>query len=91
LNGLDETNSRLVRRFFISETISGISTSGGYLFNQAPQIIRYAKSVKLRVEMDSDVNERIFKPVIEITYEEMPVSMIGASTKASLNFEVDYF
>ncbi len=36
--------------------------------------------------MDSSVHERIFKPVLEIAYEEMPVSMIGPSTKTKLNF-----
>jgi hypothetical protein len=38
-----------VRRFFISETISGINTLGGYLSSAAPNVIRIAKSVKLRV------------------------------------------
>ena len=36
--------------------------------------------------MDISVNERIFKPVLEIAYEEMPTSMIGLTTKASLTF-----
>lgn len=91
MNGLDGTSSRLVRRFFISETISGISSSGGYLQNATAQVIRYAKSVKLRIEMDSSAHERILKPLLEITYEEIPVSMIGPTTKTGLHFEVDYF
>jgi hypothetical protein len=90
-NGLDENSSRLVRRFFISETISGIQTSGGYFANAAPQVIRYAKSVKLRVEMNSAANEKIFKPMLEISYEEMPVSMISSETQTQLQFQVDYF
>jgi hypothetical protein len=90
-DGLDDNNSRLVRRFFISETISGIQTSGGYFSNAAPLVIRYAKSVKLRVEMNSVDHEKIFKPLLEITYEEIPVSMISPNTKAELRFQVDYF
>lgn len=41
--------------------------------------------------MDTAVNERIIKPLLEITYEEMPVAMIGPATKAKLSFHVDYF
>jgi len=41
--------------------------------------------------MDSSAHERILKPLLEITYEEIPVSMIGPTTKTGLHFEVDYF
>ena len=53
LNGVDLTNSRLVHRFFISETISGVNTMGGFLNSAPPNVIRIAKSVKLRVQEDS--------------------------------------
>jgi hypothetical protein len=46
---LDNTNSRLVHRFFISDTISGIESQGGYASNKTATIVRYPKSVKLRV------------------------------------------
>lgn len=42
--------SKLVHRFFISDTISGIESQGGYESgDKLPVVIRYAKSVKLRV------------------------------------------
>lgn len=41
---LDVDNSRLVNRFFISDTISGIDAQGGYLSGEkSPIFIRYAK------------------------------------------------
>lgn len=46
---LNLQTSRLVKRFFISDTISGIDNSGGYANGVAPKVIRYAKSVMLRV------------------------------------------
>lgn len=33
---LDYTTSKMVRRFFIAETISGVTTSGGYYKGQKP-------------------------------------------------------
>jgi len=41
--------------------------------------------------MDSAANEKIFKPLLEITYEEMQVNMIGPETKTQLNLHVDFF
>ena len=46
---MDYDNSRLVHRFIISDTISGIYSLGGYNNEAVPTIIRYAKSAKLRV------------------------------------------
>lgn len=38
-----------MKRFFITDTISGIENSDGYKKGEAPKVIRYAKSVMLRV------------------------------------------
>lgn len=38
-----------MKRFFISDTISGIENSDGYKKGDAPRVIRYAKRVMLRV------------------------------------------
>ena len=48
-------NSQLVHRFFISETISGIESTGGFSSgDKLPVYLRYAESVKLRVQLDSN-------------------------------------
>ena len=49
----DYSSSRLVHRFFIYDTISGIK-QGNYVDNASPYIIRFASSVKLTVQMDPD-------------------------------------
>ena len=46
-------SSRLVHRFFIYDTISGIK-QGSYVDNASPSIVRIASSVKLTVQMDPD-------------------------------------
>jgi hypothetical protein len=90
-DGLDFDNSRLVHRFFISETISGINTLGGYLGNAPPNVIRIAKSVKLRVQEDTATAEQIKRPVLLITYEEVPVSYITQGSTSDVSFLVDYY
>jgi hypothetical protein len=41
--------------------------------------------------MNAAAQEKIYKPLLEITYEEIPVSMISSNTKTELKFQVDYF
>jgi hypothetical protein len=49
---------KLVHRFFISDTISAIDAQGGYKSgDKQPIYIRYAKNVKLRVQLDDDAPE----------------------------------
>ena len=56
--------SRLVHRFFIYDTISGIETLGGYQSKSQPKFVRYASSVRLSVMLDETMEERILKPVL---------------------------
>lgn len=65
---IDRQNSRLVRRFFLYDTISGIDSSGGFVRNAIPKIVRYASSVKLTVQLDPNVEEHIRRPLLAITY-----------------------
>ena len=77
---LNQETSRLVKRFFISDTISGIDNSGGFANGVAPKVIRYAKSVMLRVQLDPTVSEHIRVPILYITYEERLVNTITSDT-----------
>ena len=67
---LDINKKRLVHRFFMYDTVSGIDDVGGYRRNDNPQIVRYAQSVKLSVELALDEDGKIHKPILEITYWE---------------------
>jgi len=87
-----DSGSKLVHRFFISETVSGIESQGGFKAgDKTPLYIRYAKSVKLRVQLDSEQNEKIKKPMLYIDYEEYKVSTITSSTTTNLSYFVDYY
>lgn len=43
---------QLVRRFFVYDTISGISKIGGFESGSKPDYIRWASSIQLKVELD---------------------------------------
>lgn len=65
----------LSRRFFMLDTLSGIS--GG-----APTVVRYAKKVSLKIELDQDQPEMIYPPYLEVEYQEKTVADIKASAVA---------
>jgi len=65
----DYDSSRLVHRFFIYDTISGIK-QGRYVDNAAPSIVRFASNVKVTGQMDPGNEESIRKPLLEIEYSE---------------------
>lgn len=89
---LNQETSRLVKRFFISDTISGIDSQGGYVAgDKSPLYIRYAKSVKLRVQLSSDVEEHILTPLLYLDFEERPVNTINAASTTQISYFVDYF
>lgn len=73
---LNKETSQLFRRFFIFDTISGITGSGDYKKNKEPSIVRYATDIKLSIALDPDNQESILKPLLWITYKEKRTSII---------------
>lgn len=73
---LNKETSQLFRRFFIFDTISGITGSGDYKKNVEPSIVRYATDIKLSIALDPDNQESILKPLLWITYKEKRTSII---------------
>ena len=61
---------RFVRRFFVYDTISGIDKVNGYKNNTIPNVIRWASTIKVKITLDPDSEERIYTPYVEITYRE---------------------
>ena len=53
--------------------------------------MRYADKVKLTVQLDPNAEERIRKPLLEISYKEYKTNLIDESTKASVFFSMDFF
>lgn len=82
---------RMTRRFFIYDTVSGIDQPNGYKTGATPKVIRWANSIKFKITLDSSLPERIYTPYIEIIYRERMSNMIHESTKASVEFIMDYY
>ena len=71
-----EGDWRLVRRFFLADTKSGISGADGYIKGDTPMIIRYAKSITLRIKLDPKNEEMIYTPLLIINYRERTMENI---------------
>lgn len=88
---LDYETSKLVHRFFVYDTVSGIDQTTGYRAQATPSIIRYASSVKVTVQMDPDQEESIRKPLLEIEYTEHLTSLVTETSFVPVSFEFDYY
>lgn len=90
-------SSRMTHRFFIYDTISGIQNRQGYINSdgkqkaQNPDVIRYASRVRLSVQLDPDQEERIRKPLLEITYTEHLTSVITKTSEVPAAFYFEYY
>jgi hypothetical protein len=83
--------SQLVRRFFMFDTISGITGIGGYERGDKPTIVRYATDIKLSIALDPENPDSILKPLLWITYQEKRSSIISPGTTTTFNYLVDYY
>lgn len=89
---------KLARRFFVYDTISGISgggiSSGGFGAEGAgPEYVRWAEELSLKVEMDMERPERIYRPYVAVRYKAAKVPSHGfdSSSRARARFVVEYF
>lgn len=86
--GISDT-SRLVRRFFVYDTISGITAPGGYLNGTIPSVVRWASAITFKVTLDPNSPEHIYQPYVVITYSEIKVGSVQGSTPVT--FKMDYY
>ena len=61
-------DGNLYRRFFLYDTVSGISATDGYKDGATPDHYRYAEEILLKVSLDENEPERIFQPYLQIKY-----------------------
>ena len=73
------------------DTITGIKSRNGYREGKQPMYIRYAHSVRLTVQMDPSVEERIRKPLLEIDYREYNTAIVNESDEIPGNFNFEYY
>lgn len=96
--GSDEADWVLTRRFFLIDTVTGIPSEGrtgdNYLNRAAPEIVRYAKSVTLRVNLDASGGggreETIYTPLLKINYRSRKVIDIEDHPLTTVNFLAEY-
>lgn len=66
----DENLYRLVRRFFLFDTISGVEGQDAYINGKVSTVIRYPKTITLKIKLDSNQKEMIYTPMLIISYRE---------------------
>ena len=81
----------MVRRFFVAETMSGVTTSGGYYSGQKPEYIRLASTMKLTVQLDPEQKETIRRPYLYVSYVEKEVALLTAQETMKVTFYIDYY
>jgi len=86
----DDSNWRLFRRFFIYDTVSGIEGEGDYARGGISTVIRYPKSITLRVKLDSINEEMIYVPQLIIEYRERSQTVIESYTLSDVTFTSEY-
>ena len=78
---------RLVRRFFVYDTVSGITLPDGYQKNADTTIVRWASDIKMKITLDPNLKERIYTPYLDITYKEST----DRTKKPRVTFIMDYY
>ena len=68
--GSDQSTWRLVRRFFMYDTKSGVEGPGNYVNGGISTVVRYPQSVTITIQLDPNDNEMIYPPFLTITYRE---------------------
>lgn len=87
----DRMQWQLVRRFFLVDKLSGERFDEGKKSNGIPWVLRYAKSLALRVKLVGKEEEgKIFIPYLEVDYDEITREEIERGDLVSLSFRVEY-
>ena len=86
---LCDTDDILVRRFFLYDTNSGITSQSSI---DRPEVIRYASNIQIEASLVTDKFARIYAPVVTITYKEVKPSSFKTTipTTDRINFSMSY-
>ena len=74
--GSQENSWKLVRRFYIYDNVSGKEGNNAYEDGKTTKVLSYPVSVKLRVELMTDEDAKIYIPLLMINYRQRLVSYI---------------
>lgn len=87
---LCDAGDNVVRRFFLTDIISGMSTTST---NGNPQVMRYASYMMLETALSPTAFGKIFAPVLTIYYNETDVDPIiqgKYSSITNVSFDTSY-
>ena len=86
----DETKWRLVRRFFMFDSISGVEGTANYDAGVVSSVIRYPLTVTLQINLDPNNPEMIYPPLLIIEYRERSTTTIVTDSLATVTFTSEY-
>ena len=87
---LDMSRWILTRRFFLFDTLSGITIDDWGKPNATPLVIRYAKTFILKVNLDLNNEEMINVPYLQIDYRERSAAYIAENSLTDVFFNTEY-
>ena len=85
-----DTNWRLVRRFFLYDAISGVEGEDAYAKGGISTVVRYPKSITLRIKLDPVNEEMIYTPLLVIEYRERSKTIIENYALSDVSFTTEY-
>ncbi|CAI2379959.1 unnamed protein product [Moneuplotes crassus] len=87
----DRSSWKLTRRFFLYDTKSGLTGTDAYkngvLYGT---YIRWVDKVKMIIELNTDGNDQIFVPYVELEYRAKALTFIPDSRTTDVSYEVEY-
>eukprot|EP00792_Barthelona_sp_PAP020_P004654 TRINITY_DN2261_c0_g1_i1.p1 TRINITY_DN2261_c0_g1~~TRINITY_DN2261_c0_g1_i1.p1 ORF type:complete len:1090 (-),score=238.02 TRINITY_DN2261_c0_g1_i1:73-3312(-) len=75
----NELDNILVHRFWLVDGILGTTNS----FNNNPTVCRYAKSLKIKTQIQKDTTSRIYPPLISVEYGEILCTDLFTTTNVA--------
>ena len=90
-SGSSEGDWRLVRRFFLYDNVSGKEGTFAYTNNEETTVLRYARDIKLKVELMTEEDHRIFIPLLTIEYRSRFTNYIRETdSEDDVTFDSEY-
>lgn len=87
----DKASWKLTRRFFIYDTKSGIEGTNGYTSGTTyGTYVRWLDKVKLVIELNTNSEDSIFVPYVELEYRSKAKSFLSSDSTSTVNFETVY-
>ena len=78
----------LAKRFLMIDTISGLEVGKS---TTDPKYVRFARDVRLKIMMDTEIKEQIYRPLLIVDYVEVDSDSLSASAKFNVFYSVNYF